>query len=398
MCFFAGWTNLRMFLSSDTKEEILSLTSRHQFDPYWIRNHPPKFTLEDSKNRSLCSVPPGVGEEGPAGIRGLFKLRTAITTRTRYPLENRQESGLAKNNVKLLCMVYTHSNRHDTLQSIVETYAPQCDGFLAASNVSDPNLGAVRIPHVGPESYQNMWNKVRSMWQYVHDDPHFQDFDWFHIGGDDMYVLPHHLRMIASQQEPTPNRRHQPIYMGASIPHPHNPKRRYCGGGAGYSLNRRAVQLLVEQLFPTEPACFAAMASDEDVRMARCLQDGLGIQCSDTNDADGEVRYHHLDIHFHSAWVPTRPSLWHWEKLQYFHNISGSQKQLAQISNTSISFHLDKSTVRSLSPDRGIRRYHAILYGLCGSDFDHQVQWAATCNTEQRLQLRRQWELIPKVG
>lgn len=79
------------------------------------------------------------------------------------------------------------SNRHDTLlQTIVETYAPRCDGFMAASNLTNRTLGAVNLPHAGGhESYtQNVEYKVRSIWSYVHDH-YLHDYDYFHLNGDD---------------------------------------------------------------------------------------------------------------------------------------------------------------------------------------------------------------------
>ena len=161
-----------------------------------------------------------------------------------------------------------------------------------------------------------------------------------------------------------------------------------------------AVKLLVGRLFHHDD-CAPVIASNEDIRIGKCF-DIAGIKCMDTNDKSTpyhEMRYHHLDVHYHAAWIPTRNALWHWEKLQYFHNITGNQQQLHQISNTSISFHLDKSTIRSKSRDRGIRRYHAILYKLCGDDdFQHLVQYAATCTKEQRLELRKEYEKVPKVA
>ena len=61
-------------------------------------------------------------------------------------------------------MVYTHSNRHDgQLRALTETWAKHCDGFLAASNLTDKSLGAVDLWHEGPEIYNNMWLKIRSM-------------------------------------------------------------------------------------------------------------------------------------------------------------------------------------------------------------------------------------------
>jgi glycoprotein-N-acetylgalactosamine 3-beta-galactosyltransferase len=71
-------------------------------------------------------------------------------------------------------MVYTHSNRHHVqMRAIAETWGPHCDGFLGASNVTDPTLGMVHLLHEGPEVYENMWLKVRAMWEYAYQ--HYRD-------------------------------------------------------------------------------------------------------------------------------------------------------------------------------------------------------------------------------
>jgi hypothetical protein len=81
---------------------------------------------------------------------------------------------------RVLCLVYTHSNNRDNLQSIIDTWAMDCDGFLAASNQTIPSLNSVDLPHQGPEEYKNMWQKVRSMWAFAYD--HFlEDYDYFHM-------------------------------------------------------------------------------------------------------------------------------------------------------------------------------------------------------------------------
>jgi hypothetical protein len=74
---------------------------------------------------------------------------------------------------RVLCMVYTHSNRHAQMRAIAETWGPHCDGFMAASNHTDPTLGTVHLLHEGPEMYQNMWLKVRAMWEYAYQ--HYRD-------------------------------------------------------------------------------------------------------------------------------------------------------------------------------------------------------------------------------
>jgi len=66
---------------------------------------------------------------------------------------------------------YTYEGAHaSNLQAIVDTWAAQCDGFFAASNVTpDLGLGAVDIKsmYFGPEAYDNMWNKIEAMWKYA---------------------------------------------------------------------------------------------------------------------------------------------------------------------------------------------------------------------------------------
>jgi glycoprotein-N-acetylgalactosamine 3-beta-galactosyltransferase len=391
-------------------------------NPYLLIQNPPRFTITNT----TCSVPPGTGEEGPAGIRALYKIYNHMQEYNNnnnkqnqhddsdsYQLYNHNSStshdNSKKKKIRLLCMVYTHSERHDVVRAIAETYGQECDGFWAASNRSDPTIGAFVLPHKGPEAYQNLWNKVQTMWLYVYQH-YLLDFDWFLINGDDTYVIPNNVRTVAAYYEEEsqrkrashPNRSSNdnnnnnkqspmiPLYLGASIPHSKNPMRRYCGGGAGYMLNQRAVMLLNRRIHYLGE-CPDAVAPDEDIRLARCLDDA-GVQCHDTNDAAEQVRFHHLDAQFHASWTPVRSALWLWPKLQYFHKIRGNQSKLEQISNTSTTFHLDKSKVRSRERDRGIRRYHAILHpNVCGSEFAQQVEEAATCDGHQQAELRKRW-------
>lgn len=94
----------------------------------------------------------------------------------------------AQRSIRILCLVYTCSTRHNRLEAVAETWGKKCTGFIAASNLTDAKLGAVSIPHDGPEVYGNMWQKVRSMWKYVHR--HFlNEFDFFYVCGDDNFVV-----------------------------------------------------------------------------------------------------------------------------------------------------------------------------------------------------------------
>ena len=127
-----------------------------------------------------------------------------------------------------------------------ETWGPQCDGLFAASNVTDPSIGAVNLLHMGNETYGNMWQKIRSMLAYIYD--HYL-IDYFYICGDDTYVIPDNLRYSVSMLPSNPDKI---LYMGRKMGDFPRPRRAYCGGGAGYTLSRGAVRTLVGTLYPTK--------------------------------------------------------------------------------------------------------------------------------------------------
>jgi glycoprotein-N-acetylgalactosamine 3-beta-galactosyltransferase len=205
-----------------------------------------------------------------------------------------------------------------------------------------------------------MWLKVRAIWQYVYD--HYRDdYDFFHIGGDDHYVIPENLRYVVSTGSWNgPRDQSAPLFLGGSmIDFPH--KNRYCGGGSGYTMNRVALKLLIEKLFDTHHCRPHHRSSAEDVIISNCFETA-GISCMDTNDETNESRYHQGSADFHATWNHERPSVWRADTLEKVHGIV-SKEGLGQISETSVSFHLKGK--RKGVQDRGIRRYHAILHGLC---------------------------------
>ena len=92
-----------------------------------------------------------------------------------------KEEGIPR--VKLMCIVYTIEPDHYKIPSIRETWGNKCDGFIVASNKTDPLLDTVQIQHSLDEAYNHIYQKVQAIWSYVYDH-YYNDFDWFHIGGD----------------------------------------------------------------------------------------------------------------------------------------------------------------------------------------------------------------------
>ena len=111
-----------------------------------------------------------------------------------------RDLGGPENRVKLFCLVYTTEKGHDNLPRIRETWGQKCDGFMVGSTKTDPSLDTVEIPHEGPEEYDNIWQKVRSMWSYIYDN-YYDKYDWFHIGGDDYYLLVENLKLYLESEE-----------------------------------------------------------------------------------------------------------------------------------------------------------------------------------------------------
>jgi glycoprotein-N-acetylgalactosamine 3-beta-galactosyltransferase len=326
-------------------------------DPTYVRNHPLPFTYHPEHDKlGVCDYKLGQGDEGPNGIRGLEKIRLMET----LPL------GVDRKTI--LCMVYTHSGRHDQILSIAETWGPRCDGFLAASNQTNATIGAFHIPHEGPEQYSNMWLKVRAMWQFAYDH-YLNDFDFFHMGGDDHYVIAENLRFLVSTGNWKGSwSQSSPLYLGGSLPLFN--KRRYCNGGSGYTLNRAALRLLVEELLYT-PRCWPHwQGSDEDRIIASCFRQVDGLQCMDTNDEKNETRYHTWNVDQHVSWKAGIPGQ-DWESLVNEHGIAWKEG-IGQVSESSVAFHLKQPRTTPQASDSGMRRYHAILYGLCRNHLERQ--------------------------
>ena len=308
-------------------------------DPYFVKNNPLQFTFR-ADGHEICKEPLGHGQEGRHGKYALRKI--IVMPAQPFP--------------RILCMVYSYSERHDVVRAIAETYGPRCDGFFVGSNQTDPTIGAVRLDHMGPESYRNMWQKVRSMWTYVYQH-YLDDFEFFHIGGDNMFVIAENLRYAASHEDPT-----KPVYMGAAMIDFGQKRKRFCGGGAGYTLSREALRRMVAEEFNYSRCHPMNQRSDEDKMIGTCLRLKVAT-CKQNNDEKDEPRYHHYDPEFHARWDRGTGSNWGWRDLLKFHEINAYQERLESVSATSVTFHL---TAESKYRDQGLRRYHALLYGLCG--------------------------------
>ncbi len=283
---------------------------------------------------------------------------------------------------KILCMVYTvhlppnYDNRNVRAQA--ETWGQQCDGFIAASNMTDHDTGSINLPHLGPEIYGNVWQKVRSMWAYAHD--HYRDeFDFFHICGDDVYVFVDNLRAYLDGPEVTslengkcelfykeckwtPDMGPRPLYFGQ----PFFYKGIVPAGGPGYTLNRAALSILNRQLDTYLPE---NIDSREDILLGGAMHGG-GVEVSLTLDANnggeryGESAQAQFDFYGNG---PTAPLLLRGVVKRRFRKFTLPPPKLYMdsISDQYVSAHLkDRKPIleaQNHTIAELIYRYHAVL-------------------------------------
>ncbi|GFH58376.1 hypothetical protein CTEN210_14852 [Chaetoceros tenuissimus] len=267
-----------------------------------------------------------------------------------------------KPRAKIFCLVYTIEKFHDRIPAIRETWGQKCDGFMVGSTKTDPALGTVNIPHEGPEEYNNIWQKVRSMWSYIYDN-YYEDYDWFHIGGDDLFLLVENLRLYLESEEiqlaanggerlPTGKETQQvPLFLGRRFKEQGNWDRIFNSGGSGYTMNKAALKALVVDAFPTCMPHLHTFA--EDVMVAQCFRNKLKVFPFDTKDETGAERYmpfapkHHLNYR-----IPKDVNS------DWYANYSIDIKEgLDHCSDHSVAFHYIKGDL--------MNRMYAILYGHC---------------------------------
>ena len=219
-----------------------------------------------------------IGPEGAMGYHILHKVGNGL-----IKLGDKERESPPRRRSKILCMVYSsyeNEGYNPAVAAIAETWAPRCDGFWAATNYTNHTIGAIDLPFPKPknsgEDNTFLWQKVRAMWAYAHDN-YLDEYDFFHITRDNSYLVvdnlrafldgphverlengyldeisnhPNHRASARKWTENLPRNRsrttpggeaERPLVFG--LPAPHGDKV-VPARGTGYTLNRAALRLL----------------------------------------------------------------------------------------------------------------------------------------------------------
>jgi len=305
---------------------------------------------------SVCSISGGQIFERDAGFQLLQKIRidNATVASSKPPL-------------RLFCGMYTYSHNRDNARAAALTWGHKCDGFLAFSTETIPSLGQLNLTHRGEESYMNMWQKTRSIWAYIHAH-YLKDYDFFHLGGDDLFVVVENLRrfLVSVNEKAEPG---EPLFLGQWTPKG-NPPTPQIAGGPGYTLNKAALEKFVADALPNCEV--ETHAPNEDKLISLCMEK-IGIHPGDTRDQEtGEQQYHNLDpdrvyrlkagSHLYDEQLRA-----YWEKLLHPNHIAypnqavGPKYNMDAAGRYSVSFHYIRHPLF-------MTRLFAILYRACPGD------------------------------
>jgi glycoprotein-N-acetylgalactosamine 3-beta-galactosyltransferase len=244
-------------------------------------------------------------------------------------------------------------------------YRQKCDGFIVASNQTDPSIDAVNILHEGDEEYDNIWQKVRSLWSFIYDH-YYEKYDWFYLGGDDQFILMENLRLYLESEEirtaanggiylPDGSETMQtPLYLGRRMAYEGDMTDLYNAGGPGYVMNKAALKTFVVEGLPKyyENDVFFA----EDLLVGRVLKN-FGIHAYETKDEHGGERFmQDTPGFFYSYRLPPEGDQAEDGIALYAVNIKEGLDHCAKFS---IAFHYVR--------DMEVKRLYALLYGFCSA-------------------------------
>lgn len=316
--------------------------------------------ISGEETSEICSEKPVPELEGEDGYLLLTQKITvangnymSTTTNAKTRSEQHQQPP------RIFCIVYTFEGAESNVQAIAETWGKRCDGFLAASTYTDRSTATVHLPHFGAEgTYDSIWQKVRSTVAYVYTNFR-RDFDYFHICGDDTYLIVDNLRhFVAQEGVHNATQHHIPVYAGEILfSYWRTPLqgriRFYNGGGSGYTLNRAALELLAERGLPQ---CSADRDDPfEDLYVGECFRE-MGVLPRETfDDVTGAGRYHHADPQRLLHWTPV------WSLHRFLNGIQRRWRQMylgepvdrwQAVSDSSIVFHWIKTPTYMRRMDR----------------------------------------------
>lgn len=220
-----------------------------------------------------------------------------------------------------------------------------------------------------------MWQKVRSILKYTYDN-FLNDYEYFHISGDDSYVIVDNMRnylqgkdiknllngYIDNFSKPyfhatkrwknMTKGQSRPLLLGIPLLKGNTV---FPQGGSGYTLNREALRLIGDEDGPLYTVLTEEADPREDLFIAT-LFSKVDTYVSDTRDATGAFRY-----------IPYQPKRRIKGRPKYSkkYRVSPVLSGMDLFSKETVALHLRDMDTRNISMVEVIYSTHDIINGEC---------------------------------
>ncbi|CRK99851.1 CLUMA_CG013154, isoform A [Clunio marinus] len=253
----------------------------------------------------------------------LFKIQNQFASRNHphyeYNLEyNETISKKLFKEVRILCMILTHPENHDSQAITVKrTWGRRCNKIVFISTEEDKRIGSIAVDV--EEGRTMLWDKTKKGLKYVYDH-HFDEADWFMKADDDTYVLMENLRYMLYQY-----RSQTALYFGHRFTHG------YMAGGA-YVLSKKTLEKFITRQLTDPSACKQEGAGAEDWELGKCIATHSILV--DERDDQKQKRFFPVSLLQH---VQENKDLTYWYYTSQFYEVE--QGSLNCCSALPIAFH-----------------------------------------------------------
>lgn len=200
-------------------------------------------------------------------------------------------------------------------------------------------------------------------------------FDWFFIGGDDLFLMPHNLKTyLASLAYKDGADPHEKEYFVGRRLREHHTGTYFNSGGPGYVLSQATLRKFLSVIDDAQNCSANERTSREDVMIALCLKH-LGISYTDTRDAKGRERFHPFAPGTHLTWAfakQRRNKGWY----EYYNMEWGILTGKDCCAPDSVSFHYVKRASMT-------RHLHALLHFCKNEKKSNLARYVVLMGTEK---------------
>jgi len=278
-----------------------------------------RFLLKVARRNSVPSLPAKREEKADVDAATLDVGRKLTVSRCADP-------------PRVAFLVCTHGPDHKTrCRAHYDTWGRRAEKVIYFSNEADDVLPVVCLDFEDPEQYSVPARKTEAILRYAWLRLASR-YDWFLVGGDDLYVILHNLYAhLSSDEVVNRDRGGEPLYLGRRLKQP-EADFTYNSGAAGYVLNKSALETFVE----SRADVAGRFGSAEDAMVGWVLEQSA-VRPLDTRDEAGAERFHPFTPRHHCEYrranVPEND--WFSKYTREFELLEG----IDGISERSISFH-----------------------------------------------------------